>query len=228
MSNVFIIEYLASLVWHSSVHRAIGRPKVGAAPPRWCYSGPWGTASCLRWSSRSWKPGCCEDTWRKEEREEVSKSGRIFLFVFLPRIVPGLVVGRVRIVVGGLPRSTVLAFLLLLEQNHSVFDQGAWNQYRRNTWFKCQRKLQWHKAISFSPKTKRMQASIQISMAVSPSALGELVVMLLKMLMSTRNRVIRRAMRPEIGERPISSLRQTMSRRKQTQLFYIATWSCSS
>ena len=46
------------------------------------------------------------------------------------------------------------------------------------------------------PKTKRMQASIQISMAVRPSALGELELMLLKMLTSTRKRVIRSAMRP--------------------------------
>ncbi len=46
------------------------------------------------------------------------------------------------------------------------------------------------------PKTKRMQASIHISMAVRPSALGELVVMLLKMLMRTRKRVMRSAMRP--------------------------------
>ena len=45
------------------------------------------------------------------------------------------------------------------------------------------------------PKTKRMQASIQISMAVRPSALGEFELMLLKMLTSTRKRVIRSAMR---------------------------------
>ena len=43
-----------------------------------------------------------------------------------------------------------------------------------------------------------MQANIQISIAVRPSALGELVVTLLKMLTSTRKRVTRRAMRPII------------------------------
>ena len=41
-----------------------------------------------------------------------------------------------------------------------------------------------------------MQASIQISMAVSVSALGEFVVTLLKMLTRTRKSVIRRAIRP--------------------------------
>ena len=46
------------------------------------------------------------------------------------------------------------------------------------------------------PKTKRIHASIQISIAVRPSALGELVVMLLKMLTNTRNKVIRRAILP--------------------------------
>ena len=43
-----------------------------------------------------------------------------------------------------------------------------------------------------------MQASIQISIAVSPSALGEFVVMLLKMLIRTKNRVIKSAIRPKI------------------------------
>jgi hypothetical protein len=42
-----------------------------------------------------------------------------------------------------------------------------------------------------------MQASIQISIAVSPSALGEFVVMLLKMLIRTRNSVIKSAIRPK-------------------------------
>ena len=42
-----------------------------------------------------------------------------------------------------------------------------------------------------------MQTSIQISIAVSPSALGELVVTLLKMLTSTRNKVIRRVILPD-------------------------------
>ena len=48
------------------------------------------------------------------------------------------------------------------------------------------------------PNTKSMQANIQISMAVSPSAFGELVVMLLKMLIKTRNNVMSNAIRPEI------------------------------
>ena len=49
-----------------------------------------------------------------------------------------------------------------------------------------------------APNTKRMHANIQASIAVSPSALGVLVVTLLKMLTSTRNRVTRRAILPGI------------------------------
>ena len=47
-----------------------------------------------------------------------------------------------------------------------------------------------------APNTKNMQTSIQAAMAVIPSTLGELVVTMLKMLMSTRNRVISIAIRP--------------------------------
>ena len=43
-----------------------------------------------------------------------------------------------------------------------------------------------------------MHASIHISMAVKPSAFGEFVVMLLKMLIRTRKSVIRSAIRPKI------------------------------
>ena len=43
-----------------------------------------------------------------------------------------------------------------------------------------------------------MQANIQASIAVSPSALGVLVVTVLKMLTSTRNSVTRSPMRPGI------------------------------
>ena len=46
------------------------------------------------------------------------------------------------------------------------------------------------------PNTNRIQASIQISIAVKPSAFGELVVMLLKILIKTRNSVINNAIRP--------------------------------
>ena len=49
-----------------------------------------------------------------------------------------------------------------------------------------------------APNTKSMQANIQASMAVSPSALGVLVVTVLKMLTRTRKRVTRRAIRPGI------------------------------
>ena len=53
--------------------------------------------------------------------------------------------------------------------------------------------------VSYStraPNTKRIQANIQASMAVRPSALGVLVVTVLKMLTSTRNKVTRRAILP--------------------------------
>ena len=49
-----------------------------------------------------------------------------------------------------------------------------------------------------APNTNKRQDSIQISIAVKPSALGVLVVTVLKMLTSTRKRVIRSAMRPGI------------------------------
>ena len=51
--------------------------------------------------------------------------------------------------------------------------------------------------VSISPNTKRMQANIQISIAVSVSAFGEFVVTLLKMLTSTRKSVIKRAILPD-------------------------------
>ena len=46
--------------------------------------------------------------------------------------------------------------------------------------------------------TKRMHANIQASIAVRPSALGVLVVTVLKMLTRTRNTVMSKAMRPGI------------------------------
>ena len=49
-----------------------------------------------------------------------------------------------------------------------------------------------------APNTKRMQESIQASIAVRPSALGVLVVTVLKMLTSTRNKVTSRAILPGI------------------------------
>ena len=49
-----------------------------------------------------------------------------------------------------------------------------------------------------APNTNKRQDNIQISIAVKPSALGVLVVTVLKMLTSTRNRVIRSAILPGI------------------------------
>ena len=47
-----------------------------------------------------------------------------------------------------------------------------------------------------APKTKKMQTNIQAPMAVIPSTLGELVVTMLKMLISTRKRVMSMAILP--------------------------------
>ena len=49
-----------------------------------------------------------------------------------------------------------------------------------------------------APNTKRIQANIHASIAVRPSALGVLVVTVLKMLTKTRNRVTKRAILPGI------------------------------
>ena len=49
-----------------------------------------------------------------------------------------------------------------------------------------------------APKTKRIHANIQASIAVRPSALGVLVVTLLKMLTRTRNKVTSNAILPGI------------------------------
>ena len=49
-----------------------------------------------------------------------------------------------------------------------------------------------------APNTNKRQDNIQISIAVKPSAFGVLVVTVLKMLTSTRNRVIRSAILPGI------------------------------
>lgn len=47
-----------------------------------------------------------------------------------------------------------------------------------------------------APNTKMMQAITQASMAVSPSAFGELVWIVLKMLIRTRKMVTRSVIRP--------------------------------
>ena len=68
-----------------------------------------------------------------------------------------------------------------------------------------------------APNTKRMQANIQASMAVRPSALGVLVVTLLKMLTSTRNKVTRRAILPgmtSMGMR--NDIQDTITNRPKT------------
>ncbi len=47
-----------------------------------------------------------------------------------------------------------------------------------------------------APKTKRMQVMTQAEMEVSPSTLGEFVVMLVKMLINTRKRVTNKVILP--------------------------------
>ena len=68
-----------------------------------------------------------------------------------------------------------------------------------------------------------MQANIQASIAVSPSAFGVLVVTVLKMLTSTRNKVTRRAILPgmtSIGMR--NDIQDTITNKpsKQRQSVY--------
>ena len=73
-------------------------------------------------------------------------------------------------------------------------------------------KLEKKEKCSYSikaPKTKRMQASIHASMAVSPSAFGVLVVTVLKMLTKTRKSVTSNAILPgmtSIGMRKLIQL----------------------
>ena len=47
-----------------------------------------------------------------------------------------------------------------------------------------------------APNTKRMQVITQAEIEVSPSTFGEFVVMFVKMLINTRNRVTNNVMRP--------------------------------
>ena len=57
----------------------------------------------------------------------------------------------------------------------------------------------WRRITEYSkraPNTKKIQAMTQACRAFRPSAFGEFVVMALKMLMRTKKRVTRRAMRP--------------------------------
>lgn len=54
-----------------------------------------------------------------------------------------------------------------------------------------------------APNTKIMQAMTHASMAVKPSALGELVWIVLKMLTKTRNIVTRRVIRPGMTSKTI-------------------------
>ena len=68
-----------------------------------------------------------------------------------------------------------------------------------------------YKIVAYSnrdKKTKNMHAIIHDEMAVIPSTLGETLVMVLKMLVSTRNRVTRRAMRPGTTSGGIKKLTQ--------------------
>ena len=72
-----------------------------------------------------------------------------------------------------------------------------------------------------APKTKRIQANIQASIAVSPSALGVLVVTVLKMLTSTRNSVTRSAILPgitSIGMR--KEIQETITKRPETKPYF--------
>ena len=110
----------------------------------------------------------------------------------------------------GHPVVCAMMTYLLFKRGSKEFENSRFQEGRNKTnisfkktfnvhTLKAQKKSQF--IFSFDdmplPNTKRMQASIQISIAVRASALGELVVTLLKMFTSTRNKVIRRAILPE-------------------------------
>ena len=72
-----------------------------------------------------------------------------------------------------------------------------------------------------APKTNRIQANIQASIAVSPSALGVLVVTVLKMLTSTRNSVTRSAILPGITSMGIrKEIHETITKRPETKQYF--------
>ena len=74
-----------------------------------------------------------------------------------------------------------------------------------------------------APNTKRMQTNIQASIAVSPSALGVLVVTVLKMLTSTRNKVTRSAIRPGITSMGMrNDIQDTITNRPITSIHKIS------
>ena len=76
-----------------------------------------------------------------------------------------------------------------------------------------------------APKTKSIQANIQASMAVKPSALGVLVVTLLKIFTSTRKSVTRRAMRPGITSIGIrKEIQDTITKRPDVLLRFFLAW----
>ena len=65
-----------------------------------------------------------------------------------------------------------------------------------------------------APKTNNIQANIHASMAVRPSALGVLVVTVLKMLTSTRKRVTKSAILPGITSIGIrNEIHETITKR---------------
>ena len=67
-----------------------------------------------------------------------------------------------------------------------------------------------------------MHANIQASIAVSPSALGVLVVTVLKMLTSTRNRVTRRPILPGMTSIGIKNeIQDTITNKPTTQYVFL-------
>ena len=57
-----------------------------------------------------------------------------------------------------------------------------------------------------APKTKKMQVMIQAKIDEKPSTLGELFVIVLRMLIRTRKRVTRRLSRPAVASGGIKKL----------------------
>ena len=72
-----------------------------------------------------------------------------------------------------------------------------------------------------APKTNNIQANIQASMAVRPSALGVLVVTVLKMLTSTRKRVTKSAILPGITSIGIrNEIHETITKRPRKYIVF--------
>ena len=85
-------------------------------------------------------------------------------------------------------------FLNIQAEWHSSFNVKKKESYESNCFANLILK---ELKTGYIPNTNRIQANIHISIAVKPSAFGEFVVILLKILIKTRNSVMSNAILPE-------------------------------